>query len=516
MRIKHLPWILSFGAVILFSSYTIMYPTGAPAAKTGSPGDGGICTECHGGTATTTAGQITSNIPASGYVPGQTYQITATNPLTGSGKYGFEVSPQNVAGTLLGTLVAGTGSQLVGGNKYVTHSNANTTTSSWTFSWTAPAAGTGTVTFYGAFAKGKPGPVTKSTLVVQEAASAPGAAGPITGPSTVCKNNTESYSIAAVSGATSYVWTAPSGATIASGQGTTSVTVNFGNSAATGNLSVYGTNASGNGAPSNKSVTVNSVPAQTSSIAGSNTACQGTSQVFSVTNVSGVSYSWTVPAGSVITAGQGTNSITVTIGGAAGDVQVVPSNSCGNGLASTFALSVSQLPAIPSTPEGPSQVNLQNVMTSDYSTSPGADSYVWQLTPAEAGSIQGNAESAQATWNPSYIGNAEITVKGVNGCGESNWSAAKTTQLLNTTGIDEEASGIRVISGDNQGIITFVMNRNIATAEVFILDASGRLIQQSTIPGEGTSQISHQLKSGVYIVVVNAGTVSLKKKILVL
>jgi len=171
MRIKHLPWIISVFAIMLFSGYTILYPTGAPAAKTGSPGDGANCTECHGGTATTTTGQITSSIPEAGYVPGTTYQITATNPLTNAGKMGFQVSPQNASGTLLGTLIAGPGSQLVGSNKYVTHVDANTTTSSWTFGWIAPAAGTGTVTFYGAFARNKPGPVTKSTLVVQEAIS---------------------------------------------------------------------------------------------------------------------------------------------------------------------------------------------------------------------------------------------------------------------------------------------------------------------------------------------------------
>jgi len=167
MKTKFLPWVAALAAIVVLSA-SVLRPTGAPPAKTGSPGDAGLCTDCHGGTATTNDGLITSNIPSGGYVPGITYQITASNPITGTGKMGFEVSPQNVAGTLLGTLVAGSGSQLVGSGKYVTHVSANTTTSSWTFSWVAPAAGTGTVTFYGAFAKGNPGPVVKSTLVVQE------------------------------------------------------------------------------------------------------------------------------------------------------------------------------------------------------------------------------------------------------------------------------------------------------------------------------------------------------------
>jgi hypothetical protein len=431
MKIKHLPWILSIGAIVLFSGYGMMYPTGAPEAKTGSPADGANCTECHGGTATTTNGLITSNIPGTGYVPGTTYQITATNPLTGTGKMGFEVSPQNVAGTQLGTLIAGAGSQLVGGTKYVTHINANATTNTWTFGWVAPAAGTGAVTFYGAFARRKPGPVTKSTLTVQEALALPAGAGPITGPATACRNNSVSYSVGAIAGATSYVWTAPSGATIASGQGTVSVSISFGASAVSGNVSVYGTNSAGNGAPSTKAVTVNSAP------------------------------------------------------------------------------------EIVLAPDGPALVNLQNTVTSNFTTTAAADSYVWQLSPAAAGTISGTSATALVTWNNSYIGNAEITVKGSNACGESAWSPVKIVQVLNTTGIVENASDIFVNSSQSTGYITLTLKTGANQAQVQVFDLSGRIVLKTTIPGSGTQQLDRQLKPGIYIIAVEAGGSIFKKKILV-
>ena len=154
--------------IVLLSSFAAFYPGGAPASVTGSPGDGANCAQCHGGTATTSAGWITSNIPAGGYIAGQTYQITATNSQTGSGKYGFEVSPQNASGTKLGTLAAGTNSQILSSGKYVTHTSASSSIKVWTFPWTAPVAGTGSVTFYGAFARGYPGATVLSTLVVLE------------------------------------------------------------------------------------------------------------------------------------------------------------------------------------------------------------------------------------------------------------------------------------------------------------------------------------------------------------
>jgi hypothetical protein len=156
-----------FSVINLLAPNAISNPTGAPAGNTGSPSDGTTCAEsCHGGSAVTQAGLITSNIPTAGYTPGSTYTITAS--ISGTGNKGFQVSAQNTAGTELGSLIAGTGSQIVG-IKYVTHSSAKSASAaSWTFQWIAPAAGTGSVTFYGAFAITQ-STTKKSTLVVNEA-----------------------------------------------------------------------------------------------------------------------------------------------------------------------------------------------------------------------------------------------------------------------------------------------------------------------------------------------------------
>jgi len=132
--------------------------TGAPVSRTGSPADGANCTACHTGTAATTvAGLITSTIPATGYVPGQTYTVTASITQAGKTKFGFEISPQTTAGVKKGTLVvtSSTTTQVIGSGKYITHKSAGTSfpsgTATWTFNWTAPVAGSGNFTFYGAF-----------------------------------------------------------------------------------------------------------------------------------------------------------------------------------------------------------------------------------------------------------------------------------------------------------------------------------------------------------------------------
>jgi hypothetical protein len=132
--------------------------SGSPAGRTGSPADGATCngSNCHGGSTTPSATQIiSSNVPGLGYIAGQTYTITATCTQAGINKYGFQISPQSMNGTLLGQLVVtnATTTKIVG-SKYITHTSSGTAgmgTKTWTFNWVAPAAGTGDVTFYGCF-----------------------------------------------------------------------------------------------------------------------------------------------------------------------------------------------------------------------------------------------------------------------------------------------------------------------------------------------------------------------------
>lgn len=219
-KLRFVTRIIGFVAISLAVSASVFaYPSGAPAASiggyTGSPGDGKHCVSCHNGSAANVTGWITSNIPASGYTAGLVYNITVT--VSGSGKKGFEVSPQNATGIQLGTLAAGTGSHLVSGTKYVTQNSSGSTSStvSWTFTWTAPVSGTGTVTFYGAFTVGKS--YTKlSTLVADENAAVPLSATASATPSILCTGQSSQLNVVAAGGSGTYIysWTSiPSGFT---------------------------------------------------------------------------------------------------------------------------------------------------------------------------------------------------------------------------------------------------------------------------------------------------------------
>jgi len=172
--------LLIFVSLVMVS--WVLYPTGSPGGRTGSPGDGGAnCTGCHSGTAQQISGWVTSNIPGTGYVPGQTYTITANATHSGAQLYGFEVTSEDVSNAKTGTIVITDAVQTktVNSSKAITHTVNGTApiggTKSWSFDWTAPASGTGNVTFYGAFnaANGNGGTsgdvIYNSSMTVSEA-----------------------------------------------------------------------------------------------------------------------------------------------------------------------------------------------------------------------------------------------------------------------------------------------------------------------------------------------------------
>lgn len=120
--------------------------------------------------------------------------------------------------------------------------------------------------------------------------------------------------------------------------------ISFGLQTAAGTYTVKASNGSCSNVSMSGSavVSITAVPAQPSAITGATAPDLGSSQTYSVTNVAGVTYTWAFPATWTITAGQGTNSVTVTVGTTNGSISVTPSNSCGNGTAQTLATAIPQ------------------------------------------------------------------------------------------------------------------------------------------------------------------------------
>ena len=329
---------LTASIIVLLSieSATDAFSSLPPNGNAGAPMDnaGQTCTSCHGGVASPTTGIISSDIPTIGYVAGSTYNFTVT--MAGSAAYGFEMTPQTPSSNIgLGTFISGVNSAV--STKYIKHSNKIIGTSAtWTFQWTAPTAPT--VTFYGAFAyannnSSSSGDIIKTSSVTYTACNGTTKPLAISGNTTICSGSSNSYSVAPVSGATSYIWILPSGWSGSSS--TNSISAIAGTTG--GNVSVAATNSCGASAPQTLTVVVNSIPTQPLTISGNTTTCSGTSNTYSVAPLTGAtSYNWILPSG--WSGSSTTNTISAIAGTIGGTVSVSVTNGCGTSATKTLAV----------------------------------------------------------------------------------------------------------------------------------------------------------------------------------
>lgn len=158
-KIYNLLIVLAVPAIFLVFTSQVFYPGGSPGGRTGSPGDGGAtCTGCHSEfTPINQIGWITSSMMATGYTPGEVYDIIVVGIDSSADKFGFEATAEDQTGTKVGTFDPGMmgRSQLCNSNNAVTHTLLGTTPivdtgTVWVFTWTAPMESVGDITFYAA------------------------------------------------------------------------------------------------------------------------------------------------------------------------------------------------------------------------------------------------------------------------------------------------------------------------------------------------------------------------------
>jgi hypothetical protein len=281
-----------------------------------------------------------------------TYKVTVTDSQSKSGSDSSKLvvrptpaTPGNISGpstVCMGSLT----SHSVAAVPYAT-----------SYTWAVPAgaviaSGQGTITITVNWTSGTGGNLSvtatnscgTSTASVKSVtlAGIPAPPAAILGPSSVCKNSDVTYSVDPVAGATSYYWMVPVDATIKSGQNTTSIVVTWGLSA--GTVLVDAQNTCGTSPQTSKPVAVVALPGPAGAITGKDTICLGHGGYqYTVAQIPGAtSYTWTLPTGGTISAGDGTNSITVTYAANAvkGDMTVSGYSSCGNGPPSTKTINV--------------------------------------------------------------------------------------------------------------------------------------------------------------------------------
>jgi hypothetical protein len=333
--------------------------------------------------------------------------------------------------------------------------------------------------------------------------SFPATPGAITGTTAPCQYETADYSIAPVAGATAYTWSVPAGALILSGQTTTNISVQWGNTS--GIITVVAGNSCGNSAPGQLAVSLAPVPPTPGPISGPTTVCSGATVDYSVPQLMGVSNTWTVPPDALITAGQGTNNITVQWGTSAGFVSVTGQSGTCISQPGSLGVNAETLPGAAQPVAGMDTVcQGYGGYTFSIPVISNASSYTWTL-PAGASIAQGQGTNAITVDFSSTAVSGTISAMGVNPCGTGTpGSMDVVVEVCTGTGEKQLQSQVVIYPNPVHGMLNLALKGSEKQLRVHITDVSGHTLFSGTLDNlnaDCTRQIDvSAFASGIYLI----------------
>ncbi len=330
------------------------------------------------------------------------------------------------------------------------------------------------------------------------------------GSAKVCPGDTRTYTTPLVAGVT-YSWTVPTGAVINSGQGTRTINVTY-NSGFTSNGTLSVVKVQGCGVSSPKTLAVNrNVPSTPSAISGTTYGlCGAINKVYSIIQVAGMTYQWTVPATATIVNGQGTNSITVNFPSTnfTGTISVNAVNACGAGTARN--LTVRAIPSTPVSITGPITA-CANQLNVAYNTAAiaTATSYIWGVP---LGSIITLGQGTNSIVMNYGTASGTVKVRAGNGCGAGSYK--NLAVLINCReGFETAAEGsgqLAVVIYPNPSATMFTVKFNSSDDEIFSLtvrDIIGKVVETYiNIDTQQSFDFGAQLNNGIYITEILTGS----------
>lgn len=301
------------------------------------------------------------------------------------------------------------------------------------------------------------------------------------------------------------------GGDIISGQGTNTIEVNWKDVGRRG-VFVDRRNFCGAGETSYIEVIVSDLPAPEEVIAGNGIVCQGNEETYTMPELEGISYSWTIDGGEILD-GQGTASLTVNWNSSgSGIITVSPENSCGKAETISLPITINPLPVQPSEISGESLVAFGEQI---YSV--GAEegiSYQWNLSGG--GTIisgQGSA-SIQVVWEEE--GDYVLQVKGQNSCDDSpERELAVKVSLITGLEPSPDLEGLKVYPNPSQG--RFIVEAEFLDQwnDAILITSFGQILSQSSIHSGQRKLEFIDLKPGLYYLRLDGHDGTVVRKILV-
>ncbi len=341
-------------------------------------------------------------------------------------------------------------------------------TSAYTYLWsngsTTPSitvSPTATTTYYLTVTDAN-GNTCRDSVKVTVNTAIPATPGTITGATDVCSSfssitaassNAVTYSIAAMSTATSYTWAVPAGVTIVSGQGTSSISVSFANTFVSGAITVKANNACGSSTAARSLSVYRRVAATPGTVQKSfvpsvvavTSVCGLASEVYMIRKVTyATSYNWSLALGTNATITHlnalGANDTAIRVTFASGfvrdTIRVTAQTACSVSALRTVVLNATVAPPAVtalSTPGGNfsvcigSSINITALSTVPTATQSAIQYFRW-TKPANTTITAATADSSRITLriDAGFTGGS-VSVKTASACGF--YGAAKTATL---------------------------------------------------------------------------------------
>ena len=203
---------------------------------------------------------------------------------------------------------------------------------------------------------------------------------------------------------------------------------------------------------------------------------------------------------------------------------ITAENADGETVDDEMTLMLIEAPETPAKPQGPDYVNLNNVISSEYTAEavPYTDYYEWHVEPIEAGDFMGMGPTGTINWNMSFLGTATVTVKAFNSCGESEYSEGFEVTVDNVTSVSENETlnTFSLWPNPNSGNFTIEISASEAGQySVIAYNMIGKLMAQQDgifIDGDASFNLDFgHLPEGLYFVVVRAQDVTMIQKLII-
>jgi hypothetical protein len=195
-------------------------------------------------------------------------------------------------------------------------------------------------------------------------------------------------------------------------------------------------------------------------------------------------------------------------------------------MSDTLLLTVEPLPGICAIPSGSTEVDIYYTNTSTYTTEGAihAHYYEWTILPPEAGSLDNDSQDCIVYWNPSFQGDALISVRGINDCGEGTESEALEVTVYNTVNVadqDEEGPVVTILPNPNEGVFTLsIFSKTILSLDVFLTSSTGKVVVSDlNLPVNGWIHKTYafpSLEEGVYVIHIRGDEIIKTKKIVII